>query len=166
MVRRLVEQQHVRGGGERAGERRARQLTAGEAVEAAVEVLLVEAQPARHRGRAVAPQVAAARLQPGLRARVTGEQRVVHLALPHAPLEVRELRLDRELLDAARQHVLAQRPSAIARRALVVEHDPRALREAQLAAVDRLLAREHPQQRRLAGAVAPGDRHARAAARA
>jgi hypothetical protein len=44
-----------------------------------------------------------------------------------------------------------------------VQHDPRALREAELAAVDRLLAGEHPQERRLARSVAPGDRHARAA---
>ena len=72
----LVEQQDVRGGGERAGQRSARELTARERVEAAVEVVLAEAQPAGHRGCAVAPQVAAARLQPCLRTRVAGEQRL------------------------------------------------------------------------------------------
>ena len=46
---------------------------------------------------------------------------------------------------------------ALARRALVVQRDARALLEGELAAVDRRLAREHPQQRRLARAVAPGD---------
>jgi hypothetical protein len=40
-----------------------------------------------------------------------------------------------------------------------VQRDPRALLEDHLAAVDRRLAREHPQQRRLARAVAPGERH-------
>jgi hypothetical protein len=44
-----------------------------------------------------------------------------------------------------------------------VQHDPRSLRQAQLAAVDRLLAGEHSQQSRLARAVATRDRHARAA---
>src|SRR5205807_1655426 len=35
----------------------------------------------------------------------------------------------------------------------------RALCEHELAGVDRCFAREHPQERRLAGAVAPGQRH-------
>ena len=75
----------------------------------------------------------------------------------------REARLDRELGRAAREQVVAQRDAALARRALIVQRDPHALREGQLAAVDRRLAGEHPQQRRLAGAVAPGDRHPLAA---
>ncbi len=40
-----------------------------------------------------------------------------------------------------------------------MQRDPHALGHAELAAVDRGLAREHPQQRRLARAVAPRDRH-------
>src|SRR5207244_4382960 len=64
---------------------------------------------------------------------------------------------------AGAQDVVAQRDGALPRRALVVQHDPDALAEDELAAVDRRLAREHPQQRRLAGAVAPGDRQAVAA---
>ena len=60
---------------------------------------------------------------------------------------------------AAGEHVVAQGQLALARRALVVQRDPRALREHELAAVDRGLAGEHPQQRRLARAVAPGQRH-------
>ena len=63
MVGRLVEQQHVGAGGERAGERGARQLSAGERVERPVEVVVAEAEAARHRRRPVAPQVAAAGLQ-------------------------------------------------------------------------------------------------------
>ena len=48
-------------------------------------------------------------------------------------------------------------------RALVVQHDARALRQRELPAVDRLVAGEHAQQGRLAGAVAPRDRQAIAA---
>jgi hypothetical protein len=109
MVGGLIQQQHVRRGGQRASERGARELTAGEAVQTAVEIYLGKPQAACHRGGTVAPQVAAARLQSSLRARVTGQQRVVHLPLAHAPLELGQLGLDRELLDAAREHVLAQR---------------------------------------------------------
>ena len=41
-----------------------------------------------------------------------------------------------------------------------MQRHARALREAQFAGVDRLLAGEHPQQRGLARPVAPGDGHA------
>src|SRR6185436_10357519 len=60
----------------------------------------------------------------------------------------------------AGEDVVAQRHVPFARRALVVEGDLDALLERQLAVVDRRLAGEHPQQRRLAGAVAAGERHA------
>ena len=116
-------------GGERARERRARQLAAGEAVEAAVEILLGEAQPARHRGRAVAPQVAAVRLELGLRARVAVERRLVGRAVGHPPLERRQLAPRSRAPRAAREQVVAQRDVALARRALVVQRDPRALGE-------------------------------------
>ncbi len=155
----LVEQQHVRARGQRARERGARQLPAGERVQAALEVGVAEAEAVGHRRRAAAPQVAAASLQPRLRARVARERRLVARAGRHLRLEVSQLRLDRELLRAPRQQVLAQRHPALARRALVVQRDAHALGDAQLAAVDRGLAGEHPQQRRLARAVAPGDRH-------
>src|ERR1700722_9009866 len=141
----------------------ARELPAGEGVQGAIEVRRREAEAARHHGRAVAPEVAAERLQPRLRAGVALEQRLVHLALGHAPLQIGELALDIQLLRAAREHVVAQRDAALAWGALVVQRDAHALAEAELAAVDRLLAREHPQQRRLARAVAPRDRHALAA---
>jgi hypothetical protein len=55
MVRRLVQQQHVCAGRERAGERRARELATGERVERAVEVVVAKAETVRHRRRAVAP---------------------------------------------------------------------------------------------------------------
>src|SRR5215207_7512991 len=100
MVRRLVEQQQVGIAGERAGERRARQLAAGERAELAVEVaLVVEAQAADHRRRAVAPGPAAGVLQARLRARVGIERRLV--ALGHLLRQAREVGLERDELRAA-----------------------------------------------------------------
>ena len=129
-------------------------------VERAVEVGLGEPEPVGHGGGAVAPQVSAARLKARLGAGVAGQQRLVRLAGAHLPLELCELGLDRELLRASGEQVVAQRHRTLAGRALVVQGDPHALGDAQLAAVDRALAGQHAQQRRLAGAVAPGDRHA------
>ena len=158
----LVQQQHVGVRRQRPRQRGARQLPAGEGVQRALQVLLGEAQPARHHRRAVAPQVAPERLQPRLRAGVAVEGRLLGArcpALPHLLLQLRQLALRRQLLRAAGQHVLAQRHPALARGALVVQRHARALLQAELAFVDRLLPGQHPQQRRLAGAVAPGDRH-------
>jgi hypothetical protein len=73
-------------------------------------------------------------------------------------LELDEPRLEGEQVAAAAEHVVAQRAVAVARRALVVQLDARVLRERELAAVDRRLPREHPQERRLARAVAAGQR--------
>ena len=172
----LVQQQQLRAGRQRAGERGARELAAGERVERALQVVLREAQAARHHRRAVAPQVAPQRLQARLRAGVPFERRLGRLtggplpralgvgALPrHQALQPGELSLRGQLLGAAREHVIAQRHPALPRRTLVVQRHAHPLREAQLAAVHGLLPREHPQQRRLARAVATGDRHALAA---
>ena len=60
MVRRLVEQQQVGAGGERAGQRGAGQLAAGEGREPAPGRLLAEAEAAEHGEHVVAPAVAAA----------------------------------------------------------------------------------------------------------
>src|SRR5262249_17189980 len=66
---------------------------------------------------------------------VAGVDRLV--ALAHLLLEPAQLLLELERLARAAQHVLAQRDVLLAGRALVVERDPRALREHELAAVDR-----------------------------
>ena len=86
VVRRLVEQQQVGAARERACERRARQLAAGERVEAAVEVGVGEAEPAQDGGRAVAPVVAASVLEArlGLAVAPQGLRRVV-AARPSPP---------------------------------------------------------------------------------
>ena len=77
VVRRLVEQQQVGIAAERACERRARQLAAGERAERPVEVLVREAEPAQRRRRVVAPAVAARVLEPRLRLGVAVQRRLV-----------------------------------------------------------------------------------------
>ena len=67
VVRRLVEQQQVGLRGERASERGAGQLAAGERLQRTVEVILREAEPADDRRGAVAPVVAARVLEARLR---------------------------------------------------------------------------------------------------
>src|SRR5207248_9412786 len=74
-----------------------------------------------------------------------------------------ELVLGSDEVGRAREDVLAQREVALERRPLVVERDARPLLEGELAAVELGLADEDPKQRRLAGAVRPGERDAVAA---
>ena len=63
VVRRLVEEQQVGVAGQRACERGARQLAAGERVEPPVELVVGEAEAAQRRERALAPRVAAGVLE-------------------------------------------------------------------------------------------------------
>ena len=163
MVGGLVQQQHVRARGQRPRQRGPRQLPAGEGVQAPLQIRVGEAQAVGHGGGPGAPQVPAPRLQAGLRGGVARQRRLVGLAAGHARLQLGQLRLDGQLLGAARQQVLLQGDVPLAGRALVVQGDPGALRHGQLATVDRGLPRQHPQQGRLAGAVAPGDGQAFAA---
>src|SRR5436190_14546636 len=67
MVGRLVEEQEVRVTAERARQRCAGQLSAGERFQRAVEMLLAEAEAAQHGGRALTPVVAAGMLESRLR---------------------------------------------------------------------------------------------------
>ncbi len=161
VVGRLVEQQQRRARRQHARQRSARQLAAGERRQRPVEVGVDEAEAVHDVRDALAPGVAADRLEARLDAGVLLDRALV--ALAHLLFEHGELRLELDRLAAAGQHVVAQRQVALTRRALVVQRDPRALLEHQLAAVDRRLPGEHPQQRRLPGAVAAGDRHAIAA---
>ena len=163
VVRRLVEEQQVGVAAERARERRARQLAAGERVERAVEIGLREAEAARDGADALAPGVAAGVLEPRLRLGIAASVCGPWSPRRHRLLEAPQLLLDRDEVGGAREDVLAQREAALQRRTLVVQCDARALRERELAAVDLGLAGEHAQQRRLAGAVRPGERDAVAA---
>ena len=111
MVGGLVEQQHVRAGGQRAGERGARELAAGEGVQRAVEIGLARSRgraPSRSRGRATGSR----RAPPAAPARARSGRASPRRSRPPAicRLQLAELGLDRELLGAARQQVLAQRP--------------------------------------------------------
>ena len=160
VVRRLVEQEQIGIAGEHPPERRARQLAARERAERTVEIRVVaEPEPVERRQRPIAPAVAASVLEAGLGPGVAAERRVVVGALRHRLLELGELLLDRHQLTGAGQHVVAEADVALARGALVVERDLGVLGQNELADVDRRLARQHPEQRRLAGAVAPGQRH-------
>ena len=158
VVGRLVEQQQVGVAGERARQRGACQLTAGERAQVALEVAVAEAEAMQRRVDAVAPVVAAGVLEPRLGLRVGAVGRFVGRAARHRLLERGQLLLQRKQLGAARQHVVAQRDPALARRPLVVQRQLRALGEYELAAVDRRLPRQHAQQRRLAGAIAARER--------
>jgi hypothetical protein len=170
VVRGLVEQQQVGLGGERAGERGARELPAGERPQRALEVGVGEAETVHDRARALAPAVAAHRLEPGEDVAVARHRAL--LARGHLVLQASELLLELERFAGAREHVVAQRevvrpgpsgPACPPRRPLVVERDARALGQDELAAVHGRLAGEHPQQRGLARAVAARDGQALAA---
>src|SRR5262249_58872516 len=129
-------------------------------VQRAVELVLAEAQASEHGGRAVAPRVAAGVLEPGLRLGVARERRLSMVAAGHCLLEPVQLLLGLDQVARARERVLAQRQAAVDRRPLVVERDPRALREGELAAVNLALADEHSQQRRLPRAIRTRERKA------
>ena len=123
--------------------------------------LVAEAEAVQRRVDALAPAVAAGVLEPRLGGRVGARAwRRRSRPRPSRPRARRRRSSIASSSLAPREHVVAQRQLALARRALVVQRDARALGEHQLAAVDRRLAREHPQQRRLARAVAAGQRHA------
>ncbi len=143
---------------EASRERGARELAAGERVEHAVEVDVAEAEAARDRAEAIAPGVAAGVLEARLRLGVASERLRAVVAGGHRFLQPPQLVLDRDQIGRSGEDVLAERHPALERRPLVVERDACALREGELAAVDLGLAGEHAQQRRLTGAVRPGER--------
>ena len=157
----LVEEQQVGLRGQRPGQRGARELAAGERSQGAVEVVVDEAEAMDDRARPLAPAVAADGLEARLHAGVAVHGLLV--AGGHRELQALELGLELQRLAGARENVFPEAEVALARRALVVEGDARALREDELAAVDGGLSGQHPQQGRLARAVAPGDGHALAA---
>ena len=98
------------------------------------------------------------------RVAVTAQRRGVVGSVGHRLLEAAQLLLDRDEIGRAGQCVLAQGQPTTARRALVVERDPRTLGERELAALQRGLADERAQQRRLARSVRAGEREPVAAA--
>ncbi len=164
VVRRLVEQQQVGVGREGASEGGAGQLPARERVELPVEVVVREPEAPDDRRCSIAPGPAAGVLEPCLRLAVAPERRLPVVAAGHRLLEPPELVLDRDEIAGARERVLPEREPLAPRGALVVERDPRVLRERELAALQRGLARDRAQEGRLPGAVGPGEREAIATA--
>ncbi len=117
----------------------------------------------QRRERLLAPGVAAGVLERGLRVGIGAESLLLIVAIGHALFELLQFGFQGDQLRCAGKHVVAQRHLLIARRTLVVQGDLRALGEYELTAVDRRLAGDHPQQRRLARAVAARERHTVAA---
>ena len=158
VVRRLVQQQQVGIGRERARERGAGELAAREGIEGSIEVGVAEPEAAQDRRRAVAPGPASSVLEPRLSLAVATQRRGCVVAGRHRLLEPRQLLLDRHEVARTREGVLAQRQALTARRSLVVQRDARVLRERKLATLKRRLADEGPEERRLARAVRPRER--------
>src|SRR6478609_6053493 len=136
VVRRLVEEQQVGLRGERACKRRARQLSARERLQRAVEVVVREAEPPHDRCGAIAPVVAARMLEACLRLAVSAQRRRAVVARGHRRLEHPQLLLDRREVGRAREDVLAQRPRARVGWPLVVKCDTRALLPRELASLE------------------------------
>ena len=155
----FVEEQEVGVARERAGERGAGELSAREGVEAPVQSVVGEAQTVQRPERARPPVPAAGVLEPGLCLGVAVEERGVVGPRAHRGLELGQRLLERHEVAAAGEDVVAQREAPLARRALVVQGQPSALLEHELAAIHGRLAGEHPEQRGLAGPVAARQGH-------
>ena len=161
VVRRLVEEEEIRASGKSARERRARQLSAGERAERPVELVVGEAEAAHRRCGAVAPGPSARVLEPGLRLGIAPERRVAVVTVRHRLLEPSQLVLDLEQVTRAaraRTRGALMSNSSGGRWSWSATRVPFCERE--LAALDRRLARDRAQERRLAGAVRSGEREA------
>ena len=97
-------------------------------------------------------------LESRLRIRVASQRRGLVVACRHGLLQAPQLLLERDQIGGAGEDVLAQRQPSVERRALIVQRDPSSLGEHQLATLDGQLARQHPEQRRLARPVRAGKR--------
>ncbi len=155
----LVEQQQVGSARQRPRQRGPGQLAAGEGRELPLGLLAAEAEAAQDGEDAVAPAVAAAVLEPLLSGGVGAQSLLAGLAVRHRRLEALQLGLRLEHLRPAGEDVLAERDRCFARWALVVQGDARPFLQDEAACVGGQLSRQHPQQGRLAGAVAAGERH-------
>ena len=159
VVRRLVEQQQVGVAAERARERGARQLAAREGRERPVEVVVDEAEPAEHRRRRGRASRSRRRARAGPASSSSGAASAGRARpRPSPPRGGAAPPRARRGRRRPRARTRAACPRRLARRALVVQRDPRALRERDLAALQLGLARERAQERRLAGAVRAGER--------
>ena len=150
---RLVQKKQVGLARKRAGERGPRHLPTREGVEPAVEIGVGEAEASSGSRRPLPPHIAACLFETLLSARVGREGGRIVVAAGHCLFETAKLVLGRGRLACASDDVGLEGEVAVERRALVVERHARALRERELAAVDRRLPGEHAEECRLAGAV-------------
>ncbi len=157
----LIERQQVGIARERTGERRSRLLAPGERAELPVQVhLRAEAQTRQRTQGAFPPAVSACVLESRLRVRVALQSRTIMLARGHPLLQPGELPLDLHQLARTGEHVLPQRClRARLRWPLIGQRDADVFTQHELATVERELAGQHAQQRRLAGSVRRGKRH-------
>ena len=157
VVRRLVEQEDVRVTGERPSERGARQFAAGERRERSVEVPIRETQPAHDGRSALPPVIAAGMLEARLCIAVPAHRLGPWSPSGHRFLEAPQLPLGGEV-GSSREGILEQRQARA--RAAAADRGGRRGRPSRRRARRRGLglAREHPQQRRLARTVRARER--------
>ena len=145
--------------GERARERGARQLAAGEGLQRPVEVGVGEPEPAHDRGGAVAPVVAAGVLEPRLRRRSSGAASSRRGRRPPSPARARAApprRRPGRRCPAARSRAAGGRLSDGGRWSCSAIRVP--FSHASSPPSSEISPRERAQQRRLPGAVRPGER--------
>jgi len=159
VVGRLVEEQELGAGGERTRQRRPGQLAARECDEPPLGVLVAEPEAGEHGEHLIAPAVAAGEVEAGLGVGVRAHRLLGVVAAGHRPLEAGEALLERDHFGAAGEDVVAEGHLGVPRRALVVERHPGAFLEREPTRVRSQLAREDPQQGRLAGAVSARQGH-------
>ena len=153
VVRGLVEEQQVGIPGQGARERGPGQLSAGERGELAVEIGIAEAEAAEDGGGTVTPPPAPGVLEACLSLAVAAKRRRVVGAVRHRALQVLELLLDEHEIGGPREGILPERQSAVTGWPLVVQRDAGPFLKCELAALERRLADDGAQKRRLAGAV-------------
>ena len=95
-------------------------------------------------------------LEPRLRLPVAPNRRRGVIAGRHHLLEPAQLDLQLNQILGTREDVLAQGEASLERWSLVVQSDPDALLEGELAALETGLTHQSPEQRRLAGAIRAG----------
>ena len=161
MVGRLVKQQHVRTGHQRARERRPGEFTAQKHGQRIRQACVGDAETAGDAGHPASPLVSAGPFEHRVRALVGPENLRGRVTGLHPGLELGQLEFCGDGVSHPLGDVLLQRaPCDLERRPLVMQRNARTSRQADTPAIGRQLPGDDPQQRGLALAVAPDDRQA------
>ena len=157
VVRRLVEEQQPRPGEQELGERDAHLPAAREVLGRAVEVLRRKAEAAQHGVHLRLDTVTVAMRERFLRLRVAMEQLVVRVAgyrgVRKLPFQVLHFGLERQQRREGERRLVPERPSRVGQSVLRQVADRQAGRAYDLSGVQLHLTGQHPEQRRLSGAV-------------